>query len=126
MHEKPQTTPVRLDRWLWAARLFRSRSLAAAGCEGGKAEVNGQRAKPHRLVRVGDLIEVTTVGGRRRLRVRGTAERRGPAAAARELYEDLTPPPPPREERVEPPARRARGAGRPTKRERRQLERFLR
>lgn len=114
---------TRIDRWLWAARAFRSRSLAAQACDGGKVTVNGSTAKPHKLVHPGDLIEISTVGGRRRWRVIELAVRRGPAALARGLYEDLTPPPVP--EPVDPSMpRRERGAGRPTKRERRQLDRY--
>jgi ribosome-associated heat shock protein Hsp15 len=113
---------ARIDRWLWAARAFRSRSLAAQACGGGKVTVNGATAKPHKLVRGGDLIEMTMRGGTRRWRVIDIAERRGPASLARTLYEDLTPPPPPEPVEAGMP-RRERGAGRPTKRERRQIER---
>jgi ribosome-associated heat shock protein Hsp15 len=111
---------VRIDRWLWAARAFRSRTLAAEACDGGKIEVNGARAKPHKLLRPGDLVAVSTPVGKRRLKVVGLAERRGPASVARTLYEDLTPPSPPTEKNF---FHRERGSGRPTKRERRQLDR---
>lgn len=111
---------VRLDRWLWAARVFHSRSLAAEACSGGKVEVNERGAKPHKAVRAGDLIEVTTERGKRRLRILQVAEKRGPAAVARLLYDDLTPPPPPKVEMPYEPRR----IGRPTKRERRQLDRL--
>lgn len=114
---------TRIDRWLWAARAFRSRSLAAQACDGGKVTVNGATAKPHKLVHSGDLIEISAVGGKRRWRVVDLAVRRGPATVARTLYEDLTPPPIP--EPVDPGMpRRERGAGRPTKRERRQWDRY--
>jgi ribosome-associated heat shock protein Hsp15 len=113
---------VRIDRWLWAARAFRSRSQAAQACDGGKVTINGSSAKPHKLVRPGDLIEITVSGGKRRWRLREIAERRGPAAVARALYDDLTPPPAP--EPVDAFPRRVRGSGRPTKRERRQLDRL--
>jgi ribosome-associated heat shock protein Hsp15 len=115
--------PVRIDRWLWAARLFRSRSLAAAACDGGKVDINGQPAKPHKLARAGDLVRVTLPAGKRQLRIIATAERRGPAGIARQLYSDLTPPAPP-VARAEPPPWRYAGGGRPTKRDRRQLRRF--
>jgi len=114
---------VRLDRWLFAARAYRSRSLAAQACDGGKVAVNGAGAKPHKLIRPGDLLHITVENGKRQLRVVDVAERRGPAAVARTLYEDLTPPPPPQPVDAFVP-RRERGAGRPTKRERRQLDRF--
>src|SRR5262249_54819226 len=117
--------PVRVDRWLWAARAFRSRSAAAEACEGGKVEINGARAKAHKLVRPGDMIVLTTPVGPRTLRVVALSERRGPAMTARTLYDDLTPPRPPRD-RERPPAIgwRDPGAGRPSKRERRQIDRW--
>jgi ribosome-associated heat shock protein Hsp15 len=114
---------MRIDRWLWAARAFKSRSQAAQACEGGKVSVNGSSAKAHKLVRAGDLIELNTPAGSRSWRVVDVAERRGPASVARGLYRDETPPPP-----IDPhpyaQPRRERGAGRPTKRERRQWERL--
>jgi ribosome-associated heat shock protein Hsp15 len=84
--------------------------------------VNGAAAKPHKLIRTGDLVEMTAPRNKRHWRVIGLAERRGPASLARTLYEDLTPPAPPEPVDLSMP-RRERGAGRPTKRERRQLER---
>jgi ribosome-associated heat shock protein Hsp15 len=117
----------RLDKWLWAARFFKSRTQAAAACDGGKVDVNGEAAKPARAVRPGDLLHVSLRHGRRRIaRVKTLSERRGGAAEAALLYEDLTPPPPPREERPAPTMYRPPGAGRPTKRERRLLERITR
>ena len=115
---------VRIDRWLWAARLFKSRTLSAEACHGRKVDVNGQAAKPGKSVRPGDTVEVTLPGGRRILKVVAPGERRGSAAVARTLYEDLTPAPPPRSERILPPIYRPRGLGRPTKRERRHLARL--
>lgn len=117
---------VRIDKWLWAARLFKSRTLSAEACQGGKVDVNGQTAKPGKPVRPGDTVKVTLPGGRRIFRVLALAARRGSAAVARTLYEDRTPPPPPRPERVPPPIYRSAGLGRPTKRERRQLSRLPR
>lgn len=115
---------VRVDRWLWAARFYKTRSLAQAACAGGKVDLNGQAAKAARPVRVGDRLRVTFGEWRRELLVRALGERRGPASAARGLYEDLSPPPPPRPQRLLPPVLRAPGLGRPTKRERRLLDRF--
>lgn len=114
---------LRVDKWLWAARFFKTRSLAATACEGGKVDVNAAAAKPARLVRAGDLLRVTLPRGKRLVKVLGLAERRGPAPAARVLYDDLTPPEPPRLRRAPPPYR-APGLGRPTKRERRQIDRL--
>jgi ribosome-associated heat shock protein Hsp15 len=117
---------VRLDKWLWAARVFKTRSLAAAACDGGKVDVNEQAAKPARPLRPGDVLRVSLPPGRRRvLKVAALGDRRGPAAAARALFEDLTPPEPPRA-RLAPPPRREPGSGRPTKRERRQIDRLQR
>ena len=114
---------MRIDRWLWAARMFKTRSLAADACAGGKIDVNDQAAKPAKLVRPDDLLKVTIGPHRRVLRITGLAERRGPASVARTLYEDLTPPAPPRL-RPMPVGVRPMGAGRPTKRERRAIDRL--
>lgn len=117
---------VRIDKWLWAARFFKSRTLAAAACNGGKVDVNGDAAKPSKVVRPGDLLQVTLPRGRRIVRVAAIADRRGSGSQAALLYEDLTPPPPPREARIPAPAYRPPGAGRPTKRERRRIDRLSR
>jgi ribosome-associated heat shock protein Hsp15 len=119
--EAPAT--LRVDKWLWAARFFKTRSLAAQACAGGKVDVNGEAAKPARAVRPGDRIGVTLPGGRRIGRVLGLSDRRGPAGEARALWEDLTPPAPPRPRFARPPYR-APGSGRPTKLERRQTDRL--
>lgn len=85
---------VRLDVWLDVACVFPTRSRAKAACEGGKVDVNGARAKPHREIRAGDRLVITASDGRRReLVVRGLAERSIPRAEARKLYEDVTPAP---------------------------------
>jgi ribosome-associated heat shock protein Hsp15 len=115
---------VRLDRWLWAARFYKTRGLAHDACTGGKVDVNGQAAKPSRAVRIGDRLSITLGEWRRELVVRGGGERRGPAREAQLLYEDHSPPPPPRARRVPPPVLRPTGLGRPTKRERRQVDRL--
>ncbi|HSK10454.1 MAG TPA: RNA-binding S4 domain-containing protein [Vicinamibacterales bacterium] len=89
---------VRLDVWLDVACLFRTRSEAQKACSGGKVEVNGQAAKPHRLLRAGDELRITRQQGRRQVvLVRELAERHLPKAEARALYEDRTPPPTPEE-----------------------------
>jgi ribosome-associated heat shock protein Hsp15 len=117
---------VRIDKWLWAARFFKSRTLAAAACTGGKVDINEQAAKPSRSVRPGDLLHITLPRAKKIVRVRTLAERRGSAALAVQLYDDLSPPPPPKEARVPPPVYRPRGLGRPTKRERRLIDRISR
>ncbi len=91
---KPET--VRLDVWLDVACVYPTRTQAKAACEGGKVDVNGSRAKPHREIRPGDRIAVSgREGAKRELVVRGLAERSIPKAQARKLYEDVTPPPSP-------------------------------
>jgi len=116
----------RLDKWLWFARFARTRSLAARLVEGGKIRVNREKIlKPAHTLKLGDVI-TAVVGGRVRVvRVALPGQRRGPADEARGLYEDLTPP----SETAEttpasptPSSGRAAGSGRPTKRERRQLD----
>jgi len=77
---------VRIDKWLWAARLFKTRSAATEAVHGGRAHVDGERVKPSRAVRVGDTIELTIGTYRRTLAVTGVAERRGPASAAAMMY----------------------------------------
>ena len=115
---------IRVDKWLWAARVFKTRGLASAACDGGKVDVNEQSVKPAKNVRPGDRIKVTLAQGRRRiLTVVALSDRRGAAPVARTLYEDLTPPEPPRG-RLAPPPYRPPGAGRPTKRERRTMDRW--
>jgi ribosome-associated heat shock protein Hsp15 len=121
---------VRLDIWLDVACLFKTRSEAQRACKGGKVDVNGQAAKPHREIRPGDEILLTRPFGRRqRIVVRALADTHIAKTKARELYEDLTPPPTPGEvemRRLERLARSVRRVttGAPDKRERRQLRRM--
>jgi len=112
---------VRVDRWLWAARLYKSRTVASAACEAGHVKVDGRSVKPSRGLRGGERLVCSTPAGDRVLEVVALAERRGPASAARELFVDHTPPAPPRELRL-PGEFREKGAGRPTKRDRRLIE----
>ncbi|MDR2373323.1 MAG: RNA-binding S4 domain-containing protein [Bifidobacteriaceae bacterium] len=116
---------ARVDSWMWAVRLFRSRSLAAAACKAGHVRVNGDKAKPSQLVAPGDEVHVR--GGPRErivIVVKPLVKRVGAALAA-EALEDHSPPPAPRHQaEAIPLARRERGSGRPTKAERRQLDRL--
>jgi ribosome-associated heat shock protein Hsp15 len=118
---------VRIDRWLWAARIFKTRALAAEALKGGRVHVGGQRAKASKEVRAGDRLMVTRERGLRlELVVRGVAERRGPAKEAALLYEE-TPASVEARERHAAEMKLAaapgvRGAGRPTKRDRRRME----
>jgi ribosome-associated heat shock protein Hsp15 len=119
----PVGADVRLDKWLWAARCFKTRSSASDACAAGHVKVNGGSAKAAKSVRPGDRVEVVTPGGLRILEVAALSDRRGPAAVARTLYADHTPPPPPKEERAIVPVRDP-GAGRPSKREQRLIRKL--
>jgi len=121
---------VRLDIWLDVACLFKTRSEAQRAIKGGKVDVNGQSAKPHRVIKPGDVIEITRpLGRRQRVLVKATAEQHLPKAEARLLYEDTTPPPSPEEQAILDLMRlsghrRAPGPARtPDRRERRRLRR---
>jgi ribosome-associated heat shock protein Hsp15 len=111
----------RLDKWLWCARLVKTRSGAARLIEAGKVRINGARApKPSRLVQAGDVRTATPLGRLTVVRVLGSADRRGPANLARTLYEDLTPQAPPAAEALDGTGRQS--GPRPTKRDRRRLD----
>ncbi len=118
----------RLDKWLWYARFFKSRSLATRLCARGRVRVNANTAiKPHHALKPGDVLTFPLAGHIRVIEVKALAARRGPAAEARTLYEDLEPPRPRSKgngRAPAPPGRRAAGAGRPTKAERRATDRF--
>ena len=122
---------LRLDVWLDVACLYKTRSEAQKACKGGKVDVNGQTAKPHREIREGDEIQMSRpLGRRQRVVVRGLADQHIPKAEARRLYEDITPQPSPEEAemlrlaRLARPHVRAAQAGSPDKRERRELRRM--
>jgi ribosome-associated heat shock protein Hsp15 len=112
---------VRIDRWLCAARLYKTRSLSQRACVGGKVKLNGENVRPSHHVRPGDEIHAEAPRGSVIWQVKAVAEKRLSPTLAAELYEDHTPPPPPREEVLAP---RERGAGRPTKADRRALDRL--
>ncbi len=114
---------VRLDVWVSSVRLFKTRSAASTACRGGHVSVNGHKAKPSTVVRAGDKVVALAPGGERIVVVRRLIEKRVGAAVAVTCFDDLTPAPPPKEERALV-AVRDRGTGRPTKRERRQMDRF--
>ncbi len=114
---------VRVDAWVWAVRLFRTRSQATTACRAGHVRVNDERAKPAQPVRVGDRVEVRGGPRVRVVEVAGLLAKRVGAPEAQAAYVDHSPPPPPRET-ASPVGRRERGAGRPTKKERRQLDRL--
>jgi ribosome-associated heat shock protein Hsp15 len=117
---------VRIDKWLWAARFFKTRTAATEAVAGGRVKVNGERAKPSREVAVGERLEIRRDEQRWTVDVRALADRRGPAAAARDLYEETPESAAAREQRrLEAKASRPLGAdlgARPTKRDRRRLD----
>ncbi len=119
---------VRLDKWLWAARFFKTRSLAGRACELGRIEANGQQAKASRQVRVGDLLRVKNEGGEFQVEVLLLSETRGPAVIAQTLYGETEAS---RESRLRLAAERramphyeAAREGKPSKRDRRKLDRL--
>lgn len=119
---------VRLDLWLWAARFFKTRSLAAAAIDGGKVDLNDDGAKRSKAVRIGDRIDIRSGPYRYHLLVTGLSERRGPAAVARTLYEETPESKAARQEtadrlRMQNPIF-VEGAGRPTKKQRRAIDKW--
>lgn len=121
-------TSVRIDKWLWAARFFKTRSLAARACDLSRVQSNGQPAKPAREVRVGDMLRVTNDGGDFEIEVLLLSEARGPAAVAQTLYRETEAS---REMRLKVAAERKAmhqfeqlPAGRPSKHDRRRIIQF--
>lgn len=112
---------IRIDRWLTATRVFKSRSLAQQACDAGHVRINDAQVRSSSLVKIGDEVRAFAPRGIVVLVVKGLAEKRLSAALAQLLYDDNSPPPPPKEERL---AVRERGAGRPTKADRRALSRL--
>lgn len=119
---------VRLDKWLWAARFYKTRTLAAKACELGRVELHGQAARSSRELRVGDRLIVQTEGGRFEVDVLALSEMRGPASVAQTLYQETDAS---REARARFAEERKVGlhftpapAGRPSKKDRRKIHRF--
>jgi len=119
---------VRIDKWLWAARFFKTRALAARSCDLGRIQSNGQLAKPAREVKVGDMLHVTNDGGEFHVEVLLLSEMRGPAAVAQTLYRETDASRELRQKLAQ--ERKAAGQfdispeGRPSKRDRRQINRL--
>ena len=109
-----------MDKWIWSVRMVKSRTIATESCKGGKVSVNGESAKPSRTVRVGDMVEVRFRGFSKVYKVLKLIETRVSAKLAAECFEDHSPE---RLPQARPP-KRERGSGRPTKRERRALDRL--
>ncbi len=121
-------TGVRMDKWLWAARFFKTRSLASRACDLGRIESNGQLAKPAREVHVGDMLQVKTEGGVYQVEVLALSEIRGPAPVAQTLYRETEASKEARrkaaEDRKAMPGFETFREGKPSKRDRRQLGRL--
>lgn len=130
MSEPPSADAVRLDRWLWAARFFKTRSLAAQAIGGGKVQVNGHRVKRAKSVHVGDKIKVRKEPFEQCVIVRDLSQRRGPAKEAQALYEETAESLLKRDTLARQiksiPKPTFRMKGRPTKKERREIDRFKR
>ncbi|QMU76471.1 RNA-binding S4 domain-containing protein [Streptacidiphilus sp. PB12-B1b] len=118
-----EETSVRVDAWIWAVRLTKTRAEAAAACRGGHVRVNGTRAKPAAPVRPGDEVRLRAGGRELVVVVSRVLRKRVGAPVAAECFVDHSPPPPPREE-LAVAGVRDRGAGRPTKRDMRELARL--
>ena len=119
---------VRLDKWLWAARFFKTRSLAADAIDGGKVALNGERVKPAKEVKAGDRLAVRTPAGELGIAVKAVSDQRGNATAAQLLFEETDASRAARAQEAERKRRFAdpaeQIAARPTKKERRELDRF--
>ena len=130
MKDSNETERLRLDKWLWAARFFKHRALATDAVAGGKVEVNGERAKPAKALKIGDQIRLRLGPYEHIVIVRELAERRGPASVAQTLYEE-TPDSKAERERLADQLRMAPATfvyeekGRPTKKDRRALSDFI-
>lgn len=127
--EAAEAGRVRIDKWLWAARFFKTRSLAAEAIGGGKVTSAGERVKPAKMVQVGDELRIRLGPYEHVVVVRALSERRGPASVAATLYEETEPSRMARERlaeqlRMAPAAFVYEEGGRPTKRDRRELDRF--
>lgn len=122
----PAGDQLRLDKWLWYARVVKSRTLAAGLIEDGKVRLNRERmTKPSQTVRIGDVLTISVGSRVRILEVAAIGTRRGPAPEAQALYVDRSSPPPPPAEPLPPMSgERPSGAGRPTKRDRRLIARL--
>ena len=119
---------MRVDKWLWAARFFKTRSLAQQAVAGGRVQLNGARTKPAHEVRIGDTVDVRVEEWRWEIQVKALSERRGPAEEARKLYDETDASRAERERRMDLRRWGAEPAatlkGRPTKRDRRRIEEF--
>lgn len=125
----PSNDDIRIDKWLWAVRMFKTRSLATDACHAGRVKIDGNSVKASRTVRIGETISVQREQEKKLLRVLQLIERRVSAPEAVRCYEDISPVVPPSEFQESvfrmPAVQRERGSGRPTKKERRHIDRYL-
>ncbi|HRI29048.1 MAG TPA: RNA-binding S4 domain-containing protein [Chitinophagales bacterium] len=124
------TSKLRIDKWLWAVRVFKTRSLATDACHAGRIKIEGNSVKASYMLKVGETVTINKEGEKKILKVVTLLEKRVGAPLAAACYEDLTPPPEPKDAYTEAlfyypaDARRKKGEGRPTKKERRRLDEF--
>ncbi len=127
-----QVDKVRIDKWLWAIRIFKTRTLASDACKAGRVKIEGKSVKPSRSVQIGETIKVQKGAEQKIVKVKTLIANRVGAPLAVKCYEDFSPPPPPRPKGKKlraifhelPNALREKGTGRPTKKERRDLDKF--
>jgi len=125
MAQDGEKTRMRLDKWLWTARFFKTRSLATREARAGRIRLNGEHVrKANAQVGPGDVLTFPKARRILVIRIVALAERRGPASDAQRLYDDLSSPPPPPEKRASVAGERPKGSGRPTKAQRRALDRL--
>src|SRR5664279_1810129 len=117
---------VRADAWTWAVRVYKSRAMASSACKAGHVAVNGTKRQASHQIRIGDKVESLTPAGPKIYVVTRLIAKRVGAPMAATCFEDHSPPPPPKAERPAAVAQRDPGAGRPTKRDRRRIDKFLR
>lgn len=121
---------MRIDKWLWAARFFKTRAIASRACDLGRIESNGQPAKPARDVKIGDLLQIKNDSGDYQIEVLALSEMRGPASVAQTLYRESAASKEARqrmaEERKSMPHFEALREGKPSKRDRREIDRLRR
>lgn len=119
---------IRVDKWLWAVRIYKTRSIATDACNAGKIKINGKSVKPSYTLKVGETVNIQKEGEKKILKVVALIEKRVGAPLAATCYEDLSPPPETNNLQQDAlfyyasPPKRKRGTGRPTKKERRKLD----
>ena len=115
---------LRFDKWLWAARFFKTRSLATTAIDGGRAHLNGARVKPAHKIRIGDIVDLTRGNERLTVTVLDLSDKRGPAPSAQALYEESEDSIARRARPADAPVESGRRGGRPTKQDRRRMQRL--